>query len=110
MSFTTLLQQALRIVLVSATLLASTVAFADALVHVQVRNPSNEPVDGSVTLRPRAGGDQTYRCQTEGGDCDIHGVPPGLYTVTFAPPSGEATPPRNVVVPEGRVTLRVAAQ
>lgn len=96
--------------LFSVGIVTPSVAFADAQVHVQVRDHENEPVDGRVTLRPRAGGDASYSCQTTAGDCDIHDVPAGMYVVDFAPNEGPAPRPRNAVVAEGRVTLRVAGR
>ena len=87
-------------------LLAASVAFAEALVHVKVRGASGE---GQVTLTAAEGG-QTYTCQTSGHECRIDGVPGGRYRVTFRPESGPASRATNAMIPpSGTVTLFVSA-
>ncbi|MEM1414853.1 MAG: hypothetical protein AAGH15_08125 [Myxococcota bacterium] len=91
-------------------LLPLAVAYADALVIVEVRGPDGQPVDGKVTLAPRGEG-TSYSCETTNGACRIEGVPGGRYTARLEPREGEAPPPSSVVVPpDGRVVLRVAAR
>lgn len=88
------------------TMLASSVAMADALVHVKVRGTQSE---GRVTLTP-AGGGQTYSCETTDQECRIDAVPGGRYRVTFQPESGAAARPTHAMIPPtGTVTLFVSA-
>lgn len=85
-------------------------AAADALVNVEVRSESGQPVDGVVVLQAR-GGDARYQCTTAGGNCHIDNVPGGQYTATFTPTGGAAQAPRPVMIPPaGTVSLRVAAR
>ncbi|HJL00175.1 MAG TPA: hypothetical protein RMH85_10510 [Polyangiaceae bacterium LLY-WYZ-15_(1-7)] len=104
-------RQLFAALLLSIALLTAAPALADALVVVEVRTPEGEPADGRVTLAPRSGEGQTYSCTTQGGTCRMDAVAGGMYVVRFAPRSGEAPAPRNVVIPpDGRVTLRVATR
>ncbi|RLB57355.1 MAG: hypothetical protein DRJ42_00655 [Deltaproteobacteria bacterium] len=91
--------------LVAAVLWAS-VAFAEALVVVQLRGEN--PTDGEVTLTPRRG-EGSYSCHTEEGTCRINGVPGGSYSVRFQPDEGEAPSPTTAMIPpSGTATLHVA--
>ncbi len=95
--------------LLSLTLLTP-VALADALVNVQVRSGSGDPVDGVVVLVSRANAEATYQCTTSRGDCHMDNVPGGQYTATFTPTGGASQAPRTVMIPPaGTVSLRVAA-
>lgn len=90
---------------VGLLLAAPDVAFADALVVVQVRGNA----EGRVTLTARSGG-ATFSCQTQQGTCRVDGVPGGSYTVHFAPTQGAAPPPTQAMIPPtGTVTLHVAS-
>ena len=85
-------------------------AYAEALVVVEVRTPSGDPANGTVTLKAQSG-DATYTCTTENGTCRIDDVPGGQYTATLVPDDGVAPEPRNVMIPPaGRVTLRVSTR
>lgn len=87
------------------------VAFADALVVVQVRTPDNEPANGRVVLRSRSGEGPEHSCTTTDGECRIDAVPGGRYVVHFEPVSGEPPPPQSAMIPpQGRVTLRVSSR
>jgi len=82
------------------------VAFADALVVVQLRG--DNPPDGRVTLTARQG-EGTFSCQTRSGTCRINGVPGGSYSVRFQPDEGDAGPTSQAMIPpSGTVTLHVA--
>lgn len=103
------MRKKLQSILVTAALLFSATAFADALVVVEVRQASGEAVNGRVVLRS-ADGAREFSCETSGGDCEIPGVPGGRYSVEFVPAGGEAGASRPAMIPpEGRVTLHVAA-
>ncbi len=87
------------------------IAFAEALVIVQVRTPDNEPADGRVVLRSRSGEGPEHSCTTTDGECRIDAVPGGRYVVHFEPAAGEAPEPQNAMIPpQGRVTLRVSSR
>ena len=92
-----------------SSLLFVSVAFADALVVVNVRDASGRPVDGTVTLTAELGG-QAYTCQTHAGACEIPKVPGGSYKASVVPTgSSQATPPRAVMIPPtGKVSLIVS--
>src|SRR5690606_5832966 len=86
------------------------VAYAQARVVVEVREPGGGIANGQITLRA-ASGSATHTCTTQGGYCEIASVAGGQYYVTLRPRSGEAPPPRTVVIPPaGRVTLRVSTR
>jgi hypothetical protein len=88
-----------------ASVAIAEVAFAEALVVVQVRGRA----EGRVTLTARSGG-QTFSCQTQQGTCRMDGVPGGSYSVQFTPARGQAPPPTQAMIPPtGTVTLHVAA-
>jgi hypothetical protein len=81
---------------------------ADAVVHVKVRNPSNQAVDGRVELNGEGG---RFTCTTSQGSCTLRSVPGGRYTVVFMPKSGSATAPKKVVIPpDGSADLLIAAK
>jgi hypothetical protein len=83
-------------------------ASADAVVHVKVRNPSNQAVDGRVELSGEGG---RFTCTTSQGGCTLRSVPGGRYTVVFTPKSGSATAPKKVVIPpDGSAELLIAAK
>ncbi|MEM9861062.1 MAG: hypothetical protein AAF938_05575 [Myxococcota bacterium] len=88
------------------SLALAAVAFAEALVVVEVRTAGGQAVDGRVSLSGPGG---SFSCQTSGGGCRIEGVPGGRYTVSFTSSSGQSTSRPAVIPPEGRVTLHVAA-
>ena len=89
-----------------ALVLGVAVAFADALVVVQLRG--DDPPDGQVTLTARQGG-ATFSCQTHEGTCRINGVPGGNYSVRFQPDEGPAGPTTQAMIPpSGTVTLHIA--
>lgn len=91
-------------------LVAVGIAYAQARVVVEVRDPGGAVADGQITLRA-ASGSATHTCTTQGGYCEITGVVGGQYVVTLRPSAGEAPPARTVVIPpEGRVTLRVSTR
>jgi hypothetical protein len=96
------------LLILSFVLLAS-VALADALVVVNVRDGAGRPVEGHVSLTAEVGG-QTYGCQTQGGKCEIPKVPGGSYKASVVPSgSTQATPPRAVMIPpSGKVSLIVS--
>jgi len=85
------------------------IAFADALVVVNVRGANGEAADGRVTLTAEAGG-RTYICQTQAGKCEFPNVPGGSYRASVVPTdSTHATPPRAVMIPPaGKVSLIVS--
>lgn len=89
--------------------LFATVALADAVVTVNVRDGAGQPADGKVTLTADAGG-QTYSCQTQNGTCQIPKVPGGNYKASVVPNgSTQATAPRGVMIPpSGKVSLIVS--
>ena len=96
----------LTVTTVIAVGLWSSVAFADALVVVQLRG--DDPPEGRVTLTARQG-EGTFSCQTEGGTCRIDGVPGGSYSVRFRPDEGPAAAATQAMIPpSGTVTLHVA--
>ena len=79
------------------------VAHADAVVAVEVRGSR----DATVVLRDANG--VVGSCRTQSRTCEIHGVPPGRYTVSAQLDDGEETPGRPVMIPpDGRVSLIVA--
>lgn len=89
--------------------LSATVALADAVVTVNVRDAAGQPADGKVTLTADVGG-QTYSCQTNKGTCQIPTVPGGNYKASVVPHgSNQATAPRGVMIPPaGKVSLIVS--
>ena len=98
-------------IVVSSALGLPSLAFADALVVVQVRTPDNEPANGRVVLRSRSGEGPEHSCTTTEGECRIDAVPGGRYVVHFEPAEGESPPPQSAMIPpEGRVTLRVSSR
>jgi hypothetical protein len=102
------LRLALATLFATALLLVTSVAFAEALVHVKVRGGG--AADGRVTLTAVDGG-TTYTCETRDRECRIDGVPGGRYRVDFRPSRGEAPPARNAMIPPaGTVTLFVSAR
>ncbi|MGB8330251.1 MAG: hypothetical protein WCE62_08990 [Polyangiales bacterium] len=83
-------------------------AKADAVVNVKVRSADNKPVDGHVELRGAGG---TFTCTTSQGSCTLRAVPGGRYTAVFTPKSGNATAPKNVMIPpDGKADLHIAAK
>ncbi len=94
--------------IVSAVVLSS-VALADAVVTVNVRDAGGRPADGKVTLTADAGG-QVFSCQTQNGTCQIPKVPGGNYKASVVPNgSTQATAPRGVMIPPvGKVSLIVS--
>jgi len=97
---------AAALALVATLLLAVPAALADAVVQVRLVSQSGQPVEGTVTVSPAAGG--TYSCRTQGGTCTIPNVPGGRATVTVAPAQGAPPRPRPVMIPpSGRVSLIV---
>lgn len=83
-------------------------ASAQATVQVQVRTPDGKVANGKVVLEGR-GEERRYSCTTREGKCSIEGVPGGRYEVRLEPRSGEAPPPRKVMIPpSGEVTLIVS--
>jgi len=83
---------------------------ADAVVRVIVRNSSNAPVDGKVSLKPQGEG-KSFACTTSKGACTMRSVPGGPYIVTFRPKSGSATAPRKVMIPpSGEAEMHIAAK
>ena len=97
---------AAALALVATLLLAVPPAMADAVVQVRLVSRSGQPVEGTVTVSPAAGG--SFSCRTQGGTCTIPHVPGGRATVTVAPVQGAAPPPRPVMIPpSGNVSLIV---
>lgn len=98
----------MRHVLLVLTLLAlPLVALAQSRVIVEVRAPSGEAADGTVTLEPVAGG-KSHSCTTTRGSCTLEGVPGGRYLAKLTPREGEAPAPRRVMIPpSGEVTVHV---
>ncbi len=97
---------AAALVLVATMLVAIPAALADAVVQVRLVSQSGQPVEGTVTVSPAAGG--SFSCRTQGGTCRIPNVPGGRATVTVAPAQGAAPPPRPVMIPpSGNVSLIV---
>ena len=83
------------------------VALAQSRVIVEVRAPSGEAADGTVTLEPTGGG-RSYSCTTSRGRCTLEGVPGGRYFAKLVPNQGEAPAPRRVMIPPaGEVTVHV---
>lgn len=102
------MRKTLQTLVITAALSLSTTAFADALVAVEVRQPSGETIEGRVMLRS-ADGEREYSCETSNGECEIANVPGGRYSVQFVPNGREAGAERPAMIPpEGRVTLHVA--
>lgn len=98
--------------LVVGLTLPISVAFAEALVIVEVATPSGEPANGTVTLVPKSGEGETFSCVTDEGTCRIADVPGGLYTATLTQgEDSEGPDPHTVMIPpSGRVTLHVATE
>lgn len=102
------MRRALFVVVSVLALCMSTAAQADAVVHVKVRNASNQAVDGRVELSGQGG---TFTCTTSQGNCTLRSVPGGRYTVVFKPKSGSATAPKKVMIPpDGSADLLIAAK
>ena len=98
------------IILCALSLLVTTPALADDLVHVIVRNIDDQPVDGLVKLRPLGDG-KSFNCSTVRGACTMRSVPGGSYIVTFQPSKGSATTPRKVMIPpNGEADLHISAK
>ncbi|HEX2675435.1 MAG TPA: hypothetical protein VHM19_02315 [Polyangiales bacterium] len=92
---------------VSASWPAS-LAFAEALVSVQLKDPQGKPADGKVELSDAAG-KVVATCDAHGGQCEMKDVPGGLLTVTVKPEKGAAPKPKKVMIPpSGKVSLVVA--
>lgn len=97
----------LAVVLILGT---ASIAFAEALVVVEVRTPAGAAAEGTVVLAPLGEG-ATHRCTTKAGTCQMEKVPGGRYTVTVEPTAGDAPAPRKVVIPpSGRVSLIVSTR
>ncbi len=95
------------IALCALVLSVTTQVRADAVVHVKVRNSSNQPVDGRVELSGDGG---SFTCTTSQGGCTMRSVPGGRYVVVFKPKSGSATTPKKVMIPpDGKADLHIAA-
>ncbi len=97
----------LRLAFVFGLVLVALPAWAQALVMVEVRTAQGAPADGTVTLRPQAGG-RAFTCQTQNGGCRLEGVPGGQYTVSFQSGQGSTPPQPAMIPPSGNVTLHVA--
>ena len=83
---------------------------AQARVIVEVRSPSGDVAEGTITLTPVNGG-ASISCQTRQGTCEISQVAGGQYTATLRPQQGNPPTPRTVVIPpSGRVTLRISTR
>ncbi len=96
-----------RTLILFALLVPASVAFAEALVSVEVARADGSVANGKVVL---VSGEQRYECTTEEGHCDIDHVPGGRYQVILEVPGAEPSPQRTVMIPpSGRVALRVAA-
>ncbi|MFO0694196.1 MAG: hypothetical protein U0230_11615 [Polyangiales bacterium] len=101
----------LRIAMLLASWLVAGVAYAQAAVVVEVRDPGGASADGELVLTPASGGGATYSCRTQAGRCEIAGVPGGQYVAQLRPAQGEQPSPRVVMIPpSGRVTLRVSTR
>ncbi len=88
----------------------ASVAAADAVVVVHVRDPQAHPAEGRITLTPKGGG-ASHSCTTHAGTCRIAGVPGGQYQATLVPTHGTAPPARTVMIPpSGTVTLIVSSR
>ena len=88
----------------------ASVAAAQARVAVEVRTAAGGAVDGRVTLTSKSGG-RTFSCTARAGRCHIDGVPGGVYVARLELASGEAPPPREVMIPpSGEVALHIAAR
>ena len=97
-------------ILCALSLLVTTHASADAVVHVIVRNIDEQPVDGLVKLRPLGDG-KSFNCSTVKGACTMRSVPGGSYIVTFQPSKGGSTTPRKVMIPpDGEADLHISAK
>ncbi|MDH3624400.1 MAG: hypothetical protein OES69_18955 [Myxococcales bacterium] len=97
-------------VLCALSLVVTTQASADAVVRVRVRNMNNEPVDGTVQLKPLGDG-KSFGCSTVKGACMISSVPGGSYIVTFRPKEGSSPNPRKVMIPpDGEADLHISAK
>lgn len=96
----------------TALLALPALAYAQAQVTVEVRNPGGSPADGVVSLTPEGSEEPTHRCTTRGGSCSMTGVPGGRYVVRLRPTvGGDAPDPRPVFIPPaGSVTLRVSTR
>lgn len=102
------MKHGLTILVCALGLFMASGARADAVVHVKVRNASNQSVDGRVELSGDGG---RFTCTTSQGSCTIRSVPGGRYTVVFAPKSGSATAPKKVMIPpDGSAELLIAAK
>lgn len=88
------------------------VAFADALVIVEVATPEGEVANGTVELTPKSGEGPTVSCETKDGKCEIDAVAGGLYQAKLVLSDGKKGPkPKTVMIPpSGRVTLHVSTQ
>jgi hypothetical protein len=86
----------------------SSVALADAVVVVKLRDSAGKPAEGKVTLTLK---EKTYSCQTQQGTCSMSDVPGGTYQVSVQPASGSHAPTRQVMIPpSGKVELYVASE
>lgn len=87
--------------------LVPSMARADAVVVVQVRDAQGRPAEGTVTL---ASGGRSFQCTTTSGSCTLSGVPGGMFSVTVTPRGGGASPPPTtaMIPPSGRVSLIVS--
>lgn len=82
-------------------------ALAEPIVVVHVRRNGTEVAEAEVVIRDADG--VVGSCRTQGGTCEIRGVPPGRATVSARDPQGEETPGRPVMIPpDGKVSLYVA--
>ena len=91
-----------------AWLFLVSIASADAVVVVKLRDPDGNPADGKVTLKA-VGKKGEHKCQTSKGMCQISGVPGGKYMVVVVPDSGSAPSPRKAMIPpSGKVELFVS--
>jgi hypothetical protein len=82
-------------------------ALADAKVIVELKTAAGAPTDGTVELKK---GDARYQCTTQGGRCEISGVPGGLYSAEVTQAGKPAAKPKSVMIPpSGEVKLIVNA-
>jgi hypothetical protein len=102
------MRQVLSLAILFTGFFFSSVAFADAVVVVKLRDSAGKPVEGKVTLTLK---EKTYSCQTQQGTCTINDVPGGTYQVAAQPASGSRAPTRQVMIPpSGKVELYVSSE
>ena len=78
------------------TFAMTTPAWADAKVSVELKAKDGSPTDGEVLLTK---GDAKFSCKTKAGQCEISGVPGGMYTVEVKQEGKPSPKPKQVMIP-----------